>query len=265
MNFKSYFLLEKQELDFSPETLNSLKKLITHKLYSDPRKGWSEDPRSANWLNTIAAVIYGMITNSPHNPLNSPELYKQWNMHRKEYENNLDAAAAYYKPAKRSDAWIQWDLSPRTQNDTTKNNLNLYFTFTKTPENILHFTKKLPDIIGNLYNKSKEFNSRISFKTHNHFPTLLHHNDTFKVYFNNPDIKDDLLAYMNKLFNTLGIKTEKRSHTFGQDTGGQSYGIRLAVNVENWIKGLDQKGYTPDQIIQVMQQYKDKLFQDIAV
>jgi len=134
--------------------------------------------------------------------------------------------------------------------------LNYYVTLDKTKDNIIQFGKSMGDLNKRLQELSDTKQSPISWKTHTILDMLINHNDSLKIFYYDPDIKDDVEKVVKEWISSNSIKTGNRTHTHGVDIrraeGGdkESFGQILSQEWEKQLRDVITKfgnKYTPEQ------------------
>lgn len=130
--------------------------------------------------------------------------------------------------------------------------LNFYVTVAKDRDNILRFFKTYHSLASYLQPISQQYQTPIKFKTHSLLDNFIGHNDSFKVYYYDPKLKNEVVAAVKKWLSDNGISTAARSHEHGVDikSGGGSFGQLLSNHVyDEFTKLIQTYGnkVTPEQ------------------
>jgi hypothetical protein len=133
---------------------------------------------------------------------------------------------------------------------------NYYITIDKDVNNILLFINKLgllDKALSDLSNSSKQ---QIAYKTHTILDMMVNHNDSLKIYYYEPSIKQSIEDVVKNWVIDNNIKLSNRTHTHGVDAvinkgeDKKSFGEILADTVGNQFKLFIEKygkNYTSEQ------------------
>ena len=152
--------------------------------------------------------------------------------------------------------WSQFNINDQfakaTGDDRT---LNFYITVDKEKNNIAKFLSNINKLPSYLKPISDQYQTPIKFKTHSLLDSFIGHNDSLKVYYYDPKVKDLVVNATKKWLNDAGIVSGSRSHEHGVDvkTGGGSFGQILSNHVyDSFTKLIQSNGnkYTPEQYYQ---------------
>lgn len=139
-------------------------------------------------------------------------------------------------------SWAQWDVKPHRNR---KESMKLYFSI--GVDDVFAMLKGIGKLRDYLEPISDRFCESLSFKIPTTFSGFTGHNDSLVVHFTFTDeylknansvmlAKDAVHNAVNGWAARQGITFSKRTHTFGQDSGGKSYGGRLASKISDWAK-----------------------------
>lgn len=165
--------------------------------------------------------------------------------------------------------WSQVNIGDKftkaTGDDRT---LNFYITVDKEKDNIINFLKNLHKLANYLKPISDQYQTPIKFKTHSLLDSFIGHNDSLKVYYYEPKVKDLVVDATKKWLSDSGISTGSRSHEHGVDvkSGGGSFGQILSNHVyDTFTKLIQTNGtkYTPEQYFEWLKQHLPSLIQQV--
>lgn len=165
--------------------------------------------------------------------------------------------------------WSQRNFNKNLTKQTTNRTLNYYLTIEPTKDNIIRFWNALPKLDQALSQLSDAMTQPISYKTHRLLDGLITHNDSLKIYYYNPNIKNEIDLIVNNWLNQNKIVKSQRTHTFGVDTkgnNGQSFGQIIADKVAEQFKFLIStygNKYTNDQYYQWIVKYLPVIIEKI--
>lgn len=169
--------------------------------------------------------------------------------------------------------WSQVSLNKNLPRKTGKDKtLNYYITVDKTKSNIVNFGRSLNDLIQQLSKLSDETKSPISFKTHTLLDVFVTHNDSLKVYYYDPDLKDEIERVVKEWISRNNIKVSERTHYHGVDIrkdGGkkQSWGEILSNIVESdFVATIKKYGntYTDEYYYEWLKRYMPTLIKSVV-
>ena len=103
----------------------------------------------------------------------------------------------------------------RIGNDMT---YNYYITITKEKNNIFNFVDKLKFLDDKLSELSDKYKECVSYKTHTILDMMVSHNDSLKVFYYNPYIKNKIEEVVKKWVIDNNIKLNDRIYYHGVDT-----------------------------------------------
>jgi hypothetical protein len=152
-----------------------------------------------------------------------------------------------------SGPWAQYNIGDQFQAKSGGDRTyNFYITVNKDPKNVAVFFAKYHTLAAALKPISDKFQTPIKFKTHRLLDSFLGHNDSFKVYYYDADLKNTVVAAVNKWLNDNSIQVGTRVHQHGVDikSGGGSFGQIISNQVATqFAKMIQQYGtkYTPEQ------------------
>ena len=137
----------------------------------------------------------------------------------------------------------------------TDDDYNYYVTIAKDKDNIKLFYRSYTKLFEILKKLSNEKQTPISFKTHRILNNFIKHNDSLKIYYNDPALKNDVENAVKEWLRVSGVKTAPRTHVHGVDKAGpegdkNSYGELLAKNLTKvYVDQIDKTGnkFTPEQ------------------
>jgi hypothetical protein len=135
---------------------------------------------------------------------------------------------------------------------SSQNNINFYITVEKSNKNIVSFVQNLGKLDSALQKLANDTQSRISYKTHTILDAFVDHNDSLKIYYNDPRLKSQIEGVVKAWANDNGIVLGNRTHQHGLDTD-KSFGERLSVGVEKATRATIEKykdQYTDEQYFQ---------------
>lgn len=129
--------------------------------------------------------------------------------------------------------WSQINIGDQYAKATGDNRtLNFYVTVSKDRGNILKFFKNYHSLASYLQPISQKYQTPIKFKTHSILDSFIGHNDSFKVYYYDPKVKNEVVGAVKKWLSDSGISTAARSHEHGVDTKTDgSFGEILSKHV----------------------------------
>lgn len=156
--------------------------------------------------------------------------------------------------------WSQRDFNINLKGD--QNNINFYITIEKSNDNIKRFIQKIGSLDSDLLELSNKTKTRISYKTHTILDSFVDHNDSLKIYYNDPQLKPQIQSVVKKWATNNNIILAKRTHDHGLDTN-QSFGERLATSINNTVKAAIKKNdtYTDEQWFEWIKRYLPVMIQ----
>lgn len=199
-----------------------------------------------------------------------PKVTTQYSQEQKNGWKNYFSQKPFYTDG----VWSQIEINPNFEKPTKSEGrtLNRYVTVNNDKENVAKFFKGLGVLNKYLNQISNQYQSPIAYKTHRLLDAFITHNDSLKVYFYDPKLKEPIDNAIKQWAQTTGIELGERSHEFGVDIKGQSsYGMILSRKVgdafANLIKQYGDK-YTNEQYFlwikkylpNIIKQYKPKEF-----
>jgi len=130
--------------------------------------------------------------------------------------------------------------------------LNFYVTVSKDKDNIMKFFRNYHSLASYLQPISQQNQTPIKFKTHSILDSFIGHNDSFKVYYYDPKLRNQIVAAVKKWLSDSGVSTAARSHEHGVDvkSNGGSFGQLLSNHVyDEFTKLIKTNGakVTPEQ------------------
>jgi hypothetical protein len=172
-------------------------------------------------------------------------------------------------PFLHDDTWAQVnfnsDLPKKTDDD-----YNYYITIAKDRDNIVLFYRSYSKLFEILKKLSVEEQTPIKFKTHRKLNNMVTHNDSLKIYFNDPSLKNDVENAVKEWIRVSGVKTAPRTHVHGvdrYDTGeGRSYGMILADSLTKiFVDNIDKNGnkFTPEEYYDWLKKYFVQMIQSV--
>lgn len=175
-----------------------------------------------NGLHPLDAnIIYGLITGER----------KLTNMFNDEIKNKWKE---YFK----SNAFVTDGVwSERRFNNKLKRNndrtYNYYISISKDAGNIMKFISKLQELDSALNKISNENKECVAYKTHTLLDMMVNHNDSLKIYYYNPKLKDNIENIVKDWVIKNNIKLDNRLYHHGvdikqKDGEKDSYGIIVA-------------------------------------
>lgn len=158
----------------------------------------------------------------------------------------------FYSPPWDSDGvWSQLNFNPNLK--VKKDNIthNFYVTIKKTKQNINKFWTSLRDLFNRIKNLSDTKQVALSFKTHTILDSMVTHNDSIKFYIYDQSISNDVRNIVNSWLNENGIEISDRTHNFGIDKSGNSYGHMLANTLTQYFSKIirDHPQVSTDKIV----------------
>lgn len=224
-------LTENQKFDFDkykPQILNYIQRIKSNK-----ENDFQDE-----------TLFYNIITNKPtvgaaKSITINPQVWKN-------YFSN--------KPFNSNGVWSQRDFN--TQLKDNQNNINFYITIEKSNDNVIKFIQTLRFLDKELEELSNKTQSRISYKTHTILDSFMGHNDSLKIYYNNPQLKNQIQTITKKWATDNNVTLSQRTHEHGLDTD-KSFGERLAKSVNDTIKDTIKKykSYTDEQLFEWIKKY----------
>lgn len=213
-------LNEKQELRFHDKNIRE--QLLTY--VNAIRSGGDQDTIVNNLANILYAVISGnkLAGVAPSRKM-MIQIGSDW---QRSFENERFWGT--------HPVWAARRHEPLDNVDSEPNNIlyNIYVTFEKTPENLLLVSKKIYLLDKLLEKFSEEFKTNVYFKIHKTLTGMVNHNDSMKIYFENPKHRQRIFQIVEQWLKTTGIQNSERTHVHGYDdeTPGarSSYGAILA-------------------------------------
>ena len=147
-----------------------------------------------------------------------------------------------------SPGWAQWTVV-KDPNKIAGKNFKFYYTI--SDDSLPNFLPKLDELQKLLVPIAQQNQTSLSFKIPANFSGFIGVNDRFVVHFSNQNAQAAIKQAVDGWMSSNGIKTDTRTHTFGQDTGKESYGMRIANQISQYAQQyLDSGKYTPEQITQ---------------
>lgn len=224
-------LTENQKFDFDkykPQLLNYIQRIKTNQ----PTELQDE------------TLFYNIITNKP-----MVGAAKSININPQVWKNYFSN-----QPFNSNGVWSQRDFNAQLKDST--NNINFYVTVEKSNDNIIKFIQTIRFLDKALEELSNKSQSRISYKTHTILDSFMDHNDSLKVYYNNPRLKSEIQTTVKKWANNNNVILSNRTHEHGLDTD-KSFGERLAKSVNETVTNAIKKykSYTDEQVFQWIKTY----------
>jgi hypothetical protein len=151
-------------------------------------------------------------------------------------------------------SWAQINFNSNLPKKTD-DDYNYYVTIAKDKDNIKLFYRSYSKLFEILKKLSDEKRTPISFKTHRVLNNFIKHNDSLKIYYNDPALKNDVENAVKEWLRVSGVKTATRTHDHGVDRIGptgekRSYGQMLANTLTKvYVDQIDKTGnkFTPEQ------------------
>jgi hypothetical protein len=250
--FSSTNIFEQQTFDFDglkSQLLQWIKDAQTGKVNLDP----TYNP------------FYSLVTNSdasgkvdaPAKIGLSPEFVKQWNTYMSSSPFISD-----------SGPWSQFNIGDRYAKKSGEDRTyNFYITVARDKDNVVNFFRNWNKLAAKLKPISDKYQTPIKYKTHRHLGNFLTHNDSFKVYYYDIDVKDQVVAAVKEWLQDSQIQTTARSHEHGVDSksGGGSFGQIVAVTVAKQIAELikNHPQTSPEQWVEWMKKYVPGMIQKV--
>ena len=209
-------------------------------------------------------IFYGIIVGNPvvgaaANIGITPEILTAW----KKYFQSPPFIGGSPEP------WSQFNLGDQFKKATGDDRtLNYYITIAKDKNNIFTFFKNYHKLASYLKPISQQYQTPIKFKTHSLLDSFIGHNDSFKVYYYDPKVKELVINATKKFLQDNNIKTSSRSHEHGVDvkSGGGSFGQILSNHVYDTFTKLIQTHkdkYTPEQYYEWLKKNLPSLIQNV--
>jgi hypothetical protein len=159
-------------------------------------------------------------------------------------------------------SWLNIFVQSRPQHhdkekyDTHK----LYYTINATEfEDVYKFINAIPHLKKILKRATSNIEGKVSFKTLIDLEDFMNDNDNLCVHFSNPKAKDAVAGAVKAWMSTNQINSGERTHTFGRDSEGTSFGWLIAEKTVEDVKRMTDTGrYTLDQLVE----YGVKVFND---
>jgi hypothetical protein len=237
---------------------NSLERMIEQKKFGS-------DPIAEQ--ETVCGVIYRGITNQNADSDSRSKLNAIWKGLTNNQEEQSPLNQLYISTVEKADvpndSWAQWNIMERGSYDTHQNTLNFYYTIEKTLENTEKFLNSIPNLHKVLQQFANQNSSRMAFKIPATLWLFAKHNDSLKVFFNNIAIKDALNQTVTRFLSNNGISTSNRTHSFGQDTKGDSFGTRMAMRAQDWVQKAVNEGHPTKTIIEGFKRLESNFFKNI--
>lgn len=201
----------------------------------------------------LKTYIYDSIRRMPgwENKAQGPE-YKRLLLKYREIAEKSDAS---------NPAWAQWNIRKDIPK-SNDNNFKLYYTVADdSVENMITHLKGLSDALTPV---TKTHNTNLDFKIPASYTGFLGENDRLVVHFSNKDAKGDADRAVKTWASSSGVKFGTRTHSFGQDVGKESFGVRIAKTMSEWCKTHTDSGkYTVEQVAEGCIKYLPTLLKDI--
>jgi len=162
---------------------------------------------------------------------------------------------------KSNPAWAAWTVKSKKDPKQPTNNYKLYYSPTDDDAiKLINGVDSLKQMLTTALNQSNV--ESISFKIPSTLSAYIGHNDRIVVHFfaknNVNQITMQIQQTVESWAKASAITLHSRTHTFGQDVGGSSYGQRIAQNIVNALKPhVDSGKYNTDQLTAwVIQSFK---------
>jgi len=161
----------------------------------------------------LEKIFYSIIRNDAESRLNQHKKlgYEQWQVDNwKKYftSNAWDV----------SGPWSQRSFNKSLPRKSGKNKTyNYYITLEKTKDNISKFLAFIPSLDRELKTLSDKEQSPISYKVHNHLDYMVSDNDSAKVYYYDPLLKDKIETVVKNWASSNKINLSPRTHHHGVD------------------------------------------------
>lgn len=167
--------------------------------------------------------------------------------------------------------WSQININPNLPRKNAERTYNYYITVSKNQKNIGAFIRGIPKLFEVMKKLSDEKQSPIAFKTHRLLDAFVDHNDSLKIYYYDPSLKDDIHAAVETWLNLAGVTIAPRTHTHGVDikgANGGSFGELLAKQVAKQVDGVIAKygsKYTAEQYYEWIKKNMDGIIKSVQV
>lgn len=195
-------------------------------------------------LHKFDNPFYGIITgNRVYTDLFTDDIKNKWNTFFKH--------KAFYTDG----VWSERRFNTKYDKNPNRT-YNYYITIEKDINNILLFISKLSLLDNELKELSTVSKQQIAYKTHTILDMMVNHNDSLKIFYYTPILKDSIENVVKNWAINNNIKLSNRTHTHGVDTivnkgeDKKSFGEILADVIGEQFKSLIQKygtKYTSEQ------------------
>lgn len=177
-------------------------------------KGGTEHPLDVN-------IIYGVLTGDRlYTSLFSDDIKNKWNSYFKQKSFMTDGV------------WSErrFNSKYKKSNDRT---YNYYITISKDPNNIFAFLRNLNKLDQSIEKLSNYRSECVAYKTHTILDMMVSHNDSLKIFYYNPKLKDEIENIVKNWVISNNIKLDNREYHNGVDIRNKngdkdSYGFILA-------------------------------------
>jgi hypothetical protein len=169
----------------------------------------------------------------------------------------------------RGEPWRQINLGDEYPKATGEDRtLNFYVTVSKETQNVKNFLKNIFGLSKYLEPISQRHQTPIKFKTHSLLDSFVGHNDSLKIYYYDPKIKNEVVTAVKKWISDNKIDTNLRTHEHGVDikSGGGSFGQILSNHIyDTLVKLIKTHGtaYSVDKYYQWLQQHLPTLISQV--
>ena len=216
-------------------------------------------PSIINWINSALQGRVEIKFNPFYDIISGGNLIKAGSAASSGFSKEfIDKWKAYFSSSawindQGSGPWSQYNIGDQFQKKSGDDRTyNFYITVNKDPKNVASFFSKYHTLASALKPISDKYQTPIKFKTHRLLDSFLGHNDSFKVYYYDANLKNEVVGAVNQWISDNGIQTGSRAHQHGVDikSGGGSFGQiisnQISTEFANLIKQHGNK-YTPEQ------------------
>jgi hypothetical protein len=238
----------------------------TETILNDKAKNYDILSRSAQ--KQLENIFYNIIRNNTTSRIDN---YKQLRFEKWQYDNwkKYFTSNAWNV----SGLWSQRSFNPLLPRKTGKDKTyNYYITLDKTKDNISKFLAFVPRLDRELKTLSDLEQSPISYKVHNNLDYIISDNDSAKVYYYDPFLKDKIEKVVKDWSISNKINLSPRTHYHGLDVRfkpeddknsfGEIASKKIAELFVDAIKKYGNK-HTPDKYYEWIKSHFTKLLSTI--
>ena len=170
--------------------------------------------------------------------------------------------------------WSQFNINRSLARKSGNKTYNFYVTVARTKDNIAKFINSWRNLFIKLKEVSDKNQTPISAKTHRYLDIFATHNDSFKVYYDDLAVKDQVVNAVKEWLQQSDIQTSTRSHEHGVDIkggtgqyGNGSYGQLLSNVVAQQVVSMIKQypNATPEQVYEWIKKYLPHIIQSVKV